>query len=319
MNRREFFKKSLSVSSVLVGTSIFGWHNLAESWASKKSDLPKSHPRQKFTSVPDIVAVRNGKPEVMFDLAIAALGGISKFVKPNQKVVVKPNIGWDRGPESGANTNPLLVKRIVEHCLKAGAKKVYVFDNAVDFGVKTYQTSGIATLAKEGGALVVPANDFSNYLPIDIPGGQVLKKAQVHEVLLEADVFINVPVLKHHFASQVTISMKNLMGVVWDRMTYHRQGLHECIADFCLFRKPNLNVVDAYRVTMANGPQNAGKEDVALKKMLLLSADAVAVDAAATKILGVNPAHIPHIKMGHERHIGNMELNKLAIRKITVS
>ena len=74
----------------------------------------------------DLIAVRGGEPDVMFDKGIEALGGMSQFVKPGQKVVIKPNIGWDRVPERGANTNPILVKRIVEQCLKAGAKEVFV-------------------------------------------------------------------------------------------------------------------------------------------------------------------------------------------------
>ena len=302
MDRREFCQRSLALGAAIGGASVFGWHHLPASAAT--------------IGIPDLVAVRNGEPDVMFDKAIEAVGGIGQFVKAGQTVVVKPNIGWNRAPEAGANTNPLLVKRIVEHCVQAGAKKVYVFDNAVDSGVRTYKTSGIEEAAKAGGALVVPGHTASSYVDVEIPEAQVLRNTAVHEVLLESDVLINVPVLKHHMASQVTSAMKNLMGVVYDRMAYHRQGLHECITDFCLYRKPDLNIVDAYRVTMANGPSSAREKDVALKKMLLLSTDAVAIDTAATRILGRDPESIRHIKMGHERGLGTMNLNELAIERI---
>ncbi len=302
MDRREFCQRSLAIGAAIGGASIFGWHNLAAYAAP--------------AGMPDLVAVRNGEPDVMFDKAIEAVGGIGQFVKPGQIVVVKPNIGWNRGPETGANTNPLLVKRIVEHCVQAGAQKVYVFDNAVDSGIRTYQTSGLEAAAKAGGAIVVPGHNASSYVKVDIPDAQKLKSTQVHEVLLEADVLINVPVLKHHSSSQVTIAMKNLMGVVYDRMAYHRQGLHECITDFCLYRKPELNIVDAYRVTMANGPSSAREKDIVLKKMLLLSTDIVAIDAAAIKIFGKEPESIRHVKMAHELGIGTMNLDELTIKRI---
>jgi uncharacterized protein (DUF362 family) len=140
----------------------------------------------------------------------------------------------------------------------------------------------------------------------------------VHELILEADVLINIPVLKHHFASQLTIAMKNLMGAVWNRSEYHAKGLHACIADFCLFRKPDLNVVDAYQVTMQRGPQNARPEDLELRKTLLLSPDIVAVDAAATKLFGKEPAQIQHIKLGHELQLGNMNLEELQVKRIVL-
>lgn len=302
LKRRDFCKRGLTVGAVIGGASVFGWQTLTAQAAPGE--------------MPDLVAVRNGEPDVMFDKAIAAAGGIGQFVKPGQIVVVKPNIGWNREPDTGANTNPLLVKRIVEHCVQAGAKKVYVFDNAVDSGIRTYQTSGIAEAAKAGGALVVPGHTASSYVKVEIPAARTLRNTQVHEALLEADVFINVPVLKHHFSSQMTVAMKNLMGVVYDRMAYHRQGLHECISDFCLYRKPDLNIVDAYRVTMANGPSSARGKDIVLKKMLLLSTDIVAIDAAAIKIAGREPASIRHVKLGHELGLGTMNLDDLAITRI---
>lgn len=305
MNRREFCTRSLALGAAVAGASVFGWHNLVAAQADS-------------AALPDLVAVRNGEPDVMFDKAIEAVGGIGQFVKKGQSVVVKPNIGWNRTPENGANTNPLLVKRIVEHCVQAGAKKVYVFDNSVDSGVKSYETSGIEAAAKAGGAIVVPASNASSYVDVEIPDAKRLTKTMVHEVLMDADVLINVPVLKHHFASQLTIAMKNLMGVVYDRMAYHSRGLNDCIVDFCLHRKPDLNVVDAYRVTMAHGPQKARPEDVVLKKMLLLSSDVVAVDAASAKVFGQEPEAVKHIQMGHERGIGTMNLDELNIMKIDV-
>ncbi len=307
MSRREFCKKSMTAGAALYSASLFGWTDTLSA-------------QETSAALPDLVAIKNGEPDVMFDQGIAAMGGMEKFVQKGQTVVVKPNIGWKRGPETAANTNPLLVKRIVEHCVNAGAKKVYVFDNTVypARAAQCYKLSGIEDAAKAAGALVAPADHAKYYSEIEIPEAAVLKKVMVHELLLETDVLINVPVLKHHFASHLTIAMKNLMGVVLDRDYYHGRGLHECISDFCLYRKPDLNIVDAYQVTMANGPQRARPTDLALKKTLLLSQDIVAVDAAAAKIFGVEPQKVQHIQLGHDKKLGTMNLQDLNIQRIVL-
>ena len=305
LNRREFFKKSLGAGAAFLGASMLGGTRFA--WADDTA-----------IAFPDLVAVRNGLPELMFEKAIAAMGGMERYVKKGQTVVVKPNIGWARGPETGANTNPALVKRIVEYCYKAGAEKVYVFDNTCNDWRKCYDLSQIEKYAKEAGATVAPGHDERYYQEVEIEGAKVLKKTKVHELILESDVFINVPILKDHGGAGITVAMKNLMGVVWDRGFYHGRGLQECISDFCLYRQPDLNIVDAYLVTMDNGPQRARPEDLSLKKSLLISEDIVAVDAAAAKIFGVEPEKIDHIKLAYEKKIGNIDLSELNIKRISL-
>jgi uncharacterized protein (DUF362 family) len=266
----------------------------------------------------DLVAVRGGEPDVMFDRAIEAMGGMQNFVKPNQSVLVKPNIGWDVIPERGANTNPGLVKRVIEHCFQAGASEVFVFDHTCDNWRRSYENSGIEAAVSAAGARILPGNDISLYRNVTIPGGRQLKEAMVHERVLNADVFINIPVLKHHGGAQVTISMKNLMGIIWDRQWWHRNDLQQCIADFSTYRKPDLNIVDAYRVMMQNGPRGVSVDDIVLMKSLIISRDMVAADSAAARLFGTTPQQIGHIRLGHEMGIGNMELEKQSIHRIVV-
>ena len=207
-------------------------------------------------AIPDMVAVMGGEPDVMLDKALEALGGIDKYIKKGQKVVIKPNIGWDRAPEMAGNTNPKLVKALVQKCFSAGAEKVTVFDHTCDNWQKCYATSGIEKAAKEAGAIVMPANDEKYYKEVSVPNGKKLKNAKIHEALVEADVWINVPVLKNHGGAKLTCAMKNYMGIVWDRRYFHQNDLQQCIADICTWEKrPVLNIVDAYRIMFQNGPQ----------------------------------------------------------------
>lgn len=264
----------------------------------------------------DLVAIKGGEPGEMFDKGIASLGGMKKFVSQGQKVVVKPNIGWDTSPERAANTNPQLVSRIVEHCLNAGAKEVYVFDNTCDNWTRCYSNSGIESAVKTAGGKVVPGNSESYYQEVSIQGTSMIKSAKVHELILESDVFINVPVLKHHSSARLTITMKNLMGIVWDRRFWHKNDLHQCIAEFASYRKPDLNVVDCYNVMKRNGPRGVSTADLVPMKAQIISTDPVAADAAASMMLGFKPAEIPYIKTAHELNVGNMNLDNLSINRV---
>jgi len=305
MNRREFIKKSIQAAAaagaytMLPASKLFG-----------ADDGGKTQP--------GLVAVKNSTPSKMYAAALAAMGGISQFVRRGQTVVVKPNIGWDVTPELGGNTNPELVASVVKSCVDAGAKKVYVFDHTCDNWKKTYKTSGIEEAAKKAGALVVSAASEADYVDVKVPGAKTLKEAKVHKLAAESDVFINVPVLKNHGSSGLTISMKNLMGIVWNRWSWHATGLHQCIADFAAYRKPDLNIVDCYRVMKSNGPRGVSKDDVVLMKSLLMSKDMVASDAAGAKMAGVDPSGIEYIRLADAKGIGTMNLESLSIRRITL-
>lgn len=269
----------------------------------------------------DLVAVMGGEPEEMFKRAIAEMGGMGKFVKSGQKVTIKPNVGWNKTPEMAANTNPKLITEIIKQCFAAGAKEVTVFDHTCDDWVKCYKASGIEEAVKAAGAKMIPGNEESYYRQVSIPKGKNLKEAKIHQAILDCDVWINVPVLKNHGGANLTISMKNLMGIVWDRRFFHSNDLHQCIADICtLDKKPALNVVDAYRVLQTNGPQGKSEADVVNSKGLFMSQDIVAVDTAATKFFNqireMPLDHVGHLAHGQALKIGTMDIDNLNVRRI---
>lgn len=299
MKRREFIK----LGAAALATGAVSFANLPAAVAAKPHDM---------------VAVRNGSPEKMFDEGIAVLGTMSAFVKPGQTVVVKPNIGWDVQPERAANTNPGLVAHIVKRSLEAGAKEVLVFDHTCDNWRDAYQNSGIESAVKNAGGKVVPANNRRYYREVRIPNARRLHKVEVHELFLDADVVINVPIIKHHGGGTMTVSMKNLMGVVYDRPAWHRNDLHQCIADFASVRRPDLVVVDGYRALMRNGPRGYSVEDVSTLKMQVIGTDMIACDAAAARIFGLQPSDVRHIALGHEAGTGNMDLSTLNIARLAL-
>ncbi len=306
MKRRDFLKKG--VQAGVIATSALSIPGFYGNYISKRSE-----------SIPDnfdMAAIKGGEPDKMFDEAIKTFGGMKSFVKKNQKVLLKPNIGWDVSPERGGNTHPKLVSRVIKHCFDAGAKEVYVFDHTCDDWKRTYQNSGIEKAVKDAGGKIVPGNTENYYQDVEIKGGKKLKSAKVHELVLECDVFINMPILKNHGGTRLSISMKNLMGIVWDRGYWHRNDLHQCIADSGLYRKPDLNIVDAYFVMKQNGPRGVSVDDVVTMKSQIISRDMVAADAAAAKLFGMQPDDIAHIRIADEMKIGTKNLDALKINRI---
>ena len=272
-------------------------------------------------SVPDMVAVMGGEPAQLLERALQEMGGIEKYVKKGQSVVIKPNIGWDKKPELAANTNPDLIVALIAQCFKAGAKKVTVFDHTCDNWQKCYASSGIEAAAKAAGAIVLPGNDETYYKAVDIPQGVKLKSAKIHQALLDADVWFNVPVLKNHGGARMSVSMKNYMGIVWDREYFHSNDLQQCIADACTWAKrPALNIVDAYRCIHKNGPQGRSLSDTALLKTLIVSKDIIAADTAAIGLFNqvetMDINSVGHIAKGEKLNLGTQNLDKLNIKKI---
>lgn len=316
MKRREFINSSVK-AGLLGGTALsLGKFSSLFPASLIWSETPfRSTDNTLFNTDYQLAAIKGAEPETMFDEAIKAFGGMKKFVKPGHTVVVKPNIGWDTSPERAGCTNPKLVNRIIKHCFDAGAKKVYVFDHTCEYWKNCYSNSGIESAAKDAKAKVVSGENESYYQDVSIKQSKKLKNAKVHELILESDVFINVPILKNHGSTDITVGMKNMMGVIWDRGYWHANDLDQCIADFSTYRKPDLIVVDAYNVMRRNGPRGVSKDDLVQMKSLLMSTDVVAADAAAAKLFGKNPSDIAHIKIADAMKIGTMQLDGLPIYK----
>lgn len=271
----------------------------------------------------DLVAVLGGEPADMFKRAMAELGGMSQYVKKGQKVVVKPNIGWDRTPELAANTNPHLVAEVIRQCYSAGAKEVIVFDHTCDDWRRCYKNSGIQAAVENAGGKMMPAHEESYYREVNLPKGVNLKSTKIHEAILDCDVWINVPVLKMHGGAKMSVSLKNLMGIVWDRRFFHSHNLQQCIADCnTLSKKPVLNIIDAYRVIKSNGPQGRTESDVVLAKGLFISSDSVAADTAAIKFYNqISPMDlsvVEHVGKAEALRVGTTKIEGLNVKRIKV-
>ena len=250
--------------------------------------------------------------------AINLVGGIEKYVKPGDVVVVKPNIAWNSPPHLKANTDPLIVRTIVDMCYRALASKVYVFDRACNNPKLTYITSGIKKAAEEAGAKVLYVNKITAklYPSIKIKNATFLKSTTVNRYVLECDTFINVPVAKHHSSAGLTIGMKNLMGITGDNRSKWHWNLHEAISDINIAVRSHLTVVDATNIMIMGGPTGGKPEYLKKLDAVIASSNVASADAEATYLFGKTPESIGYIRLAREKNIG--KIRNYSKKKITV-
>jgi len=324
MKRRSFIK------AAALGTAAVAmrWDSALFAQSDEKNEEKKS--TESSAKPLDIVAVYGGTAVEMFEKGIAEMGGMGRFVKKGQSVVLKPNIGWDRTPEYGANTDPDLMGVVTRYCLEAGAKEVICFDRTCGNDWENYKMSGIQEAVEKNGGKMITGHNESLFEEQEIPKGVKLKKAKVHKLLLSADVCINMPVLKHHGGTKITAALKNSMGCIWDRGFWHSNDLPQCIADFSTYWKTQLTILDAYRVMLENGPRGSNPDRAPIAKYQIISTDMVAADTAATQIFAqVARQHnmgrpytldeITYLALAEKAGVGTMDLTKLNMKRVAMA
>jgi uncharacterized protein (DUF362 family) len=251
--------------------------------------------------------------------ALAALGGMSRFVPKGASVIVKPNICVAyHSYEYAATTNPWVVGTLVTMAFEAGAASVKVMD--YPFGgtaQQAYQISGIKQQVEAAGGEMVLMLPYK-FVNTANPSARALKSPAVFEDILKADVIINAPIAKQHSEARLTLGMKNLMGVVLDRSAMHL-NLGQCIADLNALVRPQLTVVDAVRILTANGPTGGDLADVKKLDTIIAGTDVVAADSYAASLFGMKPEDLDYIVKGVNMGLGRSDLQNLNIQVIPLS
>jgi len=265
-----------------------------------------------------LAIVRGPDPAAITETAIAALGGIERFVKSGDDVIVKPNICVNHNTfEYASTTNPTVVATLVRLCLGAGAKRVRIMDTPYTGDPETaYRTCGIydAVIDAGGEMEVMSSVKYNKY---DIPDGRDLKSWTIYRDIVEANVLINVPIAKHHGSTRLTLGCKNLMGIIQRPGQFHR-NLHQRIADLNTIVRPALTVVDAVRILTAHGPGGGNLDDVVKTDTIIASHDIITADAYATTLFDLTPDDIGYIRMGAEMGLGEKDWSKVKVEEIAL-
>ncbi|MFH0901873.1 MAG: DUF362 domain-containing protein [Pseudomonadota bacterium] len=270
---------------------------------------------------PDVADVRGNDPAAMVAAALTALGGISKFVKKGDYVVIKPNAGFANPPEWATTTHPQTVAAVARACLDAKAKQVMVVEYPLGDGKRCLERCGVLdAVASIPGVKVRILSSQDEFKKTEVQGGIALKSVEVAKAVLSADVYISIPAAKAHGHAGVSFSLKNAMGVIWDRKAFHTQlELHQAIADLGLVVRPHLNILDATRALLTNGPQGPG--ETATLGRLIAGKSAVAVDAYGLTLARFNNkqmtlADARHIELASRAGLGEAKVSRLRIKKV---
>jgi len=298
ITRRQFLKASAAgVALGLVGSPSF-------SVAKEEYDL----------------AVISGEPVAATRKALEAIGGMSRFVKKGQPVVLKPNMSFARTPDFSATTHPLVVATVAQACLEAGAQKVLVLDHTLQRAELCLERTGIQDACKSiAGVHVLALQERKFFREIKIPQGKVLERVEVMKEIVDGQVLINIPVAKSHSATGVSLGLKGLMGMIWDRESFHSQyNINQAIGDLATVIKPQLTILDATRALAQGGPGGPG--EVKKPNLIIAGVDPVAVDSYGVSIVpwyGQNfkGRQVEHLLVAHQRGLGKIDIDQLKIFK----
>jgi uncharacterized protein (DUF362 family) len=266
---------------------------------------------------PRLVVVAEGKDAARnVEKGLKVYGGMTTFVKKGDVVVVKPNIAWNKKPAQAANTSPEVVAQVVKECLKAGAGEVKVFDRPCELARRTYRRSGIKKAAEEAGAKAEYVKDYK-FREQKFPDGCTISSWPLYGDALDADVFINVPRAKDHDTANLTIAMKNLMGIMGgERGSIHRD-IHDKLVDLNLAFRPTLNIIDASSIMIDHGPQGASPEDVVFAGKIIIGVNAASADACAAGRLPFKLQRPPlYLANAQARGLGETDVEQLYIETV---
>lgn len=311
LTRRQFLQLS---GTAAAGLALFGAGCTPSAGETGRRTGPEPANGQAYLSV-----ARGGDPAAITEAAIAALGGIERFVKPGDDVIIKPNICVNyRTPEYAATTNPTVVATLVTMCLGAGAQRVRVMDTPFP-GItpeSAYAESGIGEAVKAAGGVMEVMSPVK-FVKTAIPDGEDITEWEVYQDILDTDVLINVPIAKHHSLAKLSLGGKNLIGVITNPNLMH-QSLGQRIADLVSLVRPTLTVIDAVRILTAHGPTGGSLNDVQQMDTVIASHDIVAADAYAATLFGRTGADIAYVQAAADMGLGVLDLDSVTVEEIDV-
>jgi uncharacterized protein (DUF362 family) len=263
---------------------------------------------------PRVALARNEDHARALCSALDAIGGIRRFVKKGEKVLLKPNAAWDRIPEQGVNTNPVLIGEMVRQCKTAGAADVMITDYGPSNPLRVFTRSGIKDAVEKNGGRIIFTGD-NDFLRDDF-NGRFIDSWPVLKYVFEVDRLINMPIAKHHGLVYGTASMKNFFGAIGGNRNPLHDQIDQAIVDLAAYFRPTLTVVDATRVLMRAGPQGGSFDDVETFDSVICSTDQVAADSRACEFLGLTAKEIKHVVLAAEQGLGQIDYRMAGYKEI---
>ena len=239
--------------------------------------------------------------------AIDLVGGMQSVVKPGDSVIIKPNFGGPRSSSDGATTDLTMLQEIVEEVADRQATAVIAEGPFRQYDTRVvFKKVGVDRLANNLGVELIDLND-SESVEVTVPRGKALKRIKIAKRVLDADALINVPKMKTHHITKVTLGMKNLKGILpgEQKQQSHIHGIHQAIVDINKTIAPDLTVVDGIIAMEGVGPAFGDPVDLGV---IVAGKNVVDVDNVCCEIMGINPLHVEHLRIAAEEGLGSAEV-----------
>jgi len=245
----------------------------------------------------------------VFDL----LGGLDKFIKNGDRVLIKPNVVVPEPPWTGVNTDPRVLEALIELIKGNNPKRIMVGEHVRWHGPRVFEVSGVGEAVHRAGGEIIIFDDMA-HVPVDNTLAKVEPVLNVPEIYFESDVLINVPKMKTHLDTLISLSLKNIMGMVPsdpDCLAMH-QHLYDSIVDLNRFFRPKLNIVDGIIAHEGQGPMFGAP--VTDMNVLVAGTDAVSVDAVSSSVMGIDPLEAPTTRLAVCHGLGKGDLSNISIK-----
>jgi uncharacterized protein (DUF362 family) len=321
VGRREFIIRTGAAGALIAGSLIAGrklWqpdHFLPGFQPEKGLQLPDfSLPASKI--LPSMAIAHGTDHEKVVRAALGAMGGIGRFVKKGDIVMIKPNVAFDRPPALAATTHPDALRAVAKLVMEAGAAKIIIADNPINSPTGCFLKSGLRQVASDLNLdLLYPeTNSFS---PLQLDGEILRNWTFFHEPFKKATKVIGLAPCKDHNLCHASMTMKNWYGLLGGRRNQFHQHIHSIVSDFALMMKPTLVILDGMNVLMKNGPTGGRLSDVKQMGTVVAGTDMVAVDSYGyTHLLERDLAELTYIHKAHDRGLGNKNWKEASYKEV---
>lgn len=267
----------------------------------------------------------------MVKKAVDNIGGFSGCIAKSDYVLLKPNFVYPGPPPT--TTSPEVIKAVLELVKEeVNPKRIAIGESSSyeneEFGISDrsiFDDLGISKICQEVGAEILPFEEH-NVVEVPVPNGILLKKCKVFKPVVECDKVINLPAMKTHLDTLITMAMKNIgHGYLEDsyRKYAHRGDLDQKLVDVCKVKIPSLNILDGLKVLGGAGPGHFGDAELQKRNfidmnLILASKDIVAIDAVASAVIGIEPLRVITSALGHRQQLGTADLSEITIKGKTI-
>ncbi|MGA3268261.1 MAG: DUF362 domain-containing protein [Verrucomicrobiota bacterium] len=313
LDRRDFIVRTAKAGAAIVASAGVGlWLHDNHGPSGRPSAATVSLPDFSLPSPGPKMSIVTGADRVKtVNRALAALGGIGRFIKAGDRVVLKVNAAFASPAALSATSHPDLVAEMVRLCRQAGAASVIVTDNPINDPQSCFVLTGIQKAAESAGANISMPTP-SAFQPTTLAGATLIKNwPLLIEPFRGATKLIGLAPVKNHYRSGASLTMKNWYGLLGGRRNVFHQDIHTIIFELARLVRPTLVILDGTTTMMTNGPTGGSLDDLKATNTMIASTDAVAADAFGATLLGKTTANLPFIGKAAAAGLGTADFESL--------